>query len=56
MIECKESDGDGDEVCSPAKRPRVQGSTTAAEDSIMDDSISSGTVEEASREWPHGVQ
>ncbi|KAH7837155.1 hypothetical protein Vadar_010272 [Vaccinium darrowii] len=56
VIECKESDRDGDEVSSLAKRPRVEGNTAAKEDSIMDDSISLGTVEEASREWPHGVQ
>ncbi|KAH7847853.1 hypothetical protein Vadar_030939 [Vaccinium darrowii] len=56
MNEFKESNRDGDEVCSPAKQPRVESKTLAKEDSIMDDLISSDTVEEASREWPHGVQ
>ncbi|KAH7851615.1 hypothetical protein Vadar_014294 [Vaccinium darrowii] len=56
VVESKGTARTGDAVSSPAKRSRVEGKTTTDEDSIMDDSISSGTVEEASREWPHGVQ
>ncbi|KAG5528155.1 hypothetical protein RHGRI_028932 [Rhododendron griersonianum] len=52
MGETRSSDLDGIEVCSPAKRPRVTGGVLADVDSIMDDPISTETVEDASRNWP----
>ncbi|KAE9454971.1 hypothetical protein C3L33_13127, partial [Rhododendron williamsianum] len=52
MGETRSSDLDGTEVCSPAKRPRVTGGVLADVDSIMDDPISTETVEDASRDWP----
>ncbi|KAI8524016.1 hypothetical protein RHMOL_Rhmol13G0116700 [Rhododendron molle] len=52
MGETRSSDLDGIEVCSPAKRPRVTGGALADVDSIMDDPISTETVEDSSRDWP----
>ncbi|KAG5548320.1 hypothetical protein RHGRI_013878 [Rhododendron griersonianum] len=52
MGETKSTDLDGNEVCSPSKRPRITGNVLADSDSIMDDPISTETVEDASRDWP----
>lgn len=48
---------DGDEVCSPAKKPRLGGGNSeASQDSVMDEALATDTVEEASRNWPQGAK
>ncbi|KAF7130395.1 hypothetical protein RHSIM_Rhsim10G0093400 [Rhododendron simsii] len=48
---------DGDEVCSPAKKPRLGGGNSeASQDSVMDEAFATDTVEEASRNWPQDVK
>ncbi|KAG5535948.1 hypothetical protein RHGRI_023660 [Rhododendron griersonianum] len=48
---------DGDEVWSPAKKPRLGGGNSeASQDSVMDKALATDTVEEASQNWPQGAK
>lgn len=52
--EKRSSEKDEDEVCSPAKKPRrARVDSELDMDSVMEESVSTDTVEEASREGPH---
>lgn len=51
----RSSEKDEDEVCSPAKKPRLARVDSKLDmASVMEESVSTDTLEEAaSREWPH---
>ncbi|XP_058189268.1 uncharacterized protein LOC131306858 [Rhododendron vialii] len=47
---------DVDEVCSPAKKPRLgRGNSEASQDSVMDEALATDTMEDASQNWPQGL-